>query len=80
MTAWVSISPTRTDRRYGALAADGVHGEILLRLRVGVPAAWVDEFLPRLQLALESMVREVVGPDVSATFAVEPAEESGTDT
>jgi hypothetical protein len=49
-------------------------GEILLRLQVGVPAASVDEFLPRLELALESMVREVVGPDVSATFAVEPAE------
>ncbi len=49
---------------------------ILLRLQVGVPTSALDELRPRLQFALEAMVREFLGPDVPATFAAEPVEES----
>lgn len=49
---------------------------ILLRLRVAVPGPAVEELQPRLHLALEAMVREVLGPSASAQFAVEPADES----
>jgi hypothetical protein len=54
-----------------------LNSRILLRLQVGVPASGLDELLPRLRVAFETLVREVVGLDAEATFAVEPAEESG---
>jgi hypothetical protein len=47
---------------------------ILLRLQVGVPTSAVDELRPRLEFALEAMVREILGRDVSARFVAEPAE------
>jgi hypothetical protein len=47
---------------------------ILLRLQVGVPTREVDELRPRLEFALEAMVREILGPDVTATCAAAPAE------
>jgi hypothetical protein len=54
-----------------------LNSRILLRLQVGVPASGLDELLPRLRVAFETLVREFVGLDAEATFAVEPAEESG---
>jgi hypothetical protein len=49
--------------------------KMLLRLQLSVPAAAVEEFRPRLQFAMEAMIREAVGPDVSVPVAVELAEE-----
>jgi hypothetical protein len=49
---------------------------VLLRLQVGVPTSAVDELRPRLEFALEAMVREILGSDVPARFAAEPAEGS----
>lgn len=48
---------------------------ILLRLQVGVPTSGMDELRPRLQYALEAMVREILGTEVAATFSAQPAEE-----
>jgi hypothetical protein len=49
---------------------------MLLRLQVGVPKSAVDELQARLRLVMEAMIREMVGPGVPVTVAVEPAEES----
>lgn len=48
---------------------------ILLRLQVGVPTSAMDELRPRLEFALEAMVREILGPEVAATFSAQPVEE-----
>jgi hypothetical protein len=49
---------------------------MLLRLQVGVPTPAVDELQARLRFVMEAMIREMVGPSVQVTVAVEPAEES----
>jgi hypothetical protein len=38
---------------------------ILLRLRVAVPSPAAEEFITRLPSAMETLVREIVGPNVS---------------
>lgn len=49
---------------------------ILLRLQVGVPTSSMAELRPRLQFALEAMVREILGRDAAATFSAQPAEKA----
>jgi hypothetical protein len=49
--------------------------KILLRLRVAVPAPAADELIPRLKSAMETLFREVVGPDASWGLGVGPAED-----
>ena len=49
---------------------------MLLRLQVGVPTPAVVELQARLRFVMEAMIREMVGPGVPVTVAVEPAEES----
>ena len=51
-------------------------GGMLLRLQVGVPTPAVDELQAHLRFVMEAMIREMVGPGVPVTVAVEPAEES----
>jgi len=48
---------------------------VLLRLQVLVPADAVGELRPRLAFALETMVREVLGPDALAVFSTEPTDD-----
>ena len=48
---------------------------VLLRLQVGVPTPLAEELLPRLERAVEALVREMVGPETSLMVTVQPAEE-----
>jgi hypothetical protein len=50
--------------------------QILLRLRVAVPAPAAEEFVPRLRSAMEVLFREVVGPDVSPALGAALAEDA----
>lgn len=45
-------------------------------MQVGVPARATEVFLPRLELALEAMVREAVGWEAPVQVSVEPVEAS----
>jgi hypothetical protein len=46
--------------------------DVLLRLRVGVPASMLDDLCPRLEGLLTDVVREIVGPDVRAACVAGP--------
>jgi hypothetical protein len=64
---WMMLSPpTRFESE--------LLSKMVLHLQVAVPAAAQQELLPRLELALKAVVREAAGADVSAFFAVEPAD------
>jgi len=50
------------------------NSKMLLRLQVSAQAAAAEELRPRLQFAMDAMIREAVGPDVFVPIAVELAE------
>ncbi|HZD18349.1 MAG TPA: hypothetical protein VE669_09440 [Actinomycetota bacterium] len=52
-------------------------GRVLLRLQVGVPTVGIEELRPRLELATEGHLRELIGAEARLVVVVEPVD--GTD-
>ena len=73
----LDVLGTHIADQFGAMALSPpteFRSKVLLRLRVIGPGT-EDELRPRLSFAMESMIREVVGPDVEMTVAVEPPDD-----